>query len=101
RRLARIDLQRGDLDTRTSIFRAGVHKIRATKWKLRGVDPAEPTIHARISGGLDAHRFAEDIERRMDLEALHALVVGSINRPPQRLGDRPVLLHDLLELADD
>jgi hypothetical protein len=37
----------------------------------------------------------------MDLEAFDALVIGGIDRTPKRLSDRAVLLHDLLELAED
>src|SRR6185437_3803692 len=55
----------------------------------------------RERSGLDAHRLAEDVERRMDLEAFDALVIGGIDRTPKRLSDRAVLLHDLLELAQD
>jgi len=37
----------------------------------------------------------------MDFEALHSLIVSSIDRAPQRLGDRAVFQHDRLELAQD
>ena len=51
--------------------------------------------------GLNRYRLTEDVERRVDLKALHALIVGGIDRTPQWLRDRSVLLHDPLKFAQD
>src|SRR5215510_1583467 len=53
-----------------------------------------------MRSGSRRHRelVTEDVERRVYLEALHALVVEREDRAPHGLHDRAVVLQDLLEL---
>src|SRR5918994_7339213 len=58
-------------------------------------------VHGDRSGLLrQGELVAEDVVGRVDFEALDALVVEGEVLAPQGLHDRPVLLHDLLELPD-
>src|SRR5690349_7289258 len=57
-------------------------------------------LDARGSGLRHPHLFAEVVLGRMRVVALQRLRERLIAGSPQRLHDRAILLHDLLELGD-